>query len=115
MDGRPQRKIADYLTASFGVRHLDTITTAGTVRHLAEETNQTSTLLQNLTMSIDKHGSRHIAIVAHRDCAGNSVADKTQKQQVRDAMARLQDHYPNVEIIGLWLGEHWIVERVGRP
>lgn len=112
MDGRPQRKVADYLTTSFGVRHVDTITTAGTVRHVAQDTDQTAFLLANLAVSVDKHGSNHIAVVGHHDCAGNPVSDKAQKQQVIDAVTRLRDLYPAAEVIGLWLGENWIVERV---
>lgn len=113
MDGRPQRKVADYLTTSFGVRHLDLITTAGTVRHLAEDTAETGLLLRNLAVSTDKHGSRHIAIVAHHDCAGNPVSDKAQKDQVRAAVALIRDLYPGAEVTGLWLNERWIVERLG--
>ena len=113
MDGRPQRKVADYLTTSFGVRHLDTITTAGTVRHLAAETEQTPVLLENLRISIEKHGSKQVAVVAHHDCAGNPISDKAQKSEVRAAVARLLELYPRAEITGLWLNEQWIVERVG--
>ena len=112
MDGRPQRKVADYLATSFGVRHLDTITTAGTVRHLAQETEQTATLLSNLAVSVDKHGSSQIAVVAHHDCAGNPVPDKTQKQQIVEAATRIRDLYPTADVIGLWLDENWIVERI---
>lgn len=114
MDGRPHRKVADYLTTSFGVRHLDSITTAGTVRHLVEETEQTRTLLSNLAISLDRHGSGQVAVVAHHDCAGNPVPDMTQKNQVARAMTHLGELYPDVEVVGLWLNEHWIVERVGR-
>lgn len=114
MDGRPQRRVADYLTTSFGVRNLDTITTAGTVRHLAEDTNQTDIILENLDISMDKHGSRKVAVVAHHDCSGNPVSDKTQKQQIVAAVARLENLYPNVEVAGLWLNENWIVERIQR-
>ena len=114
MDGRPQRKVADYLTTSFGVRNLDTITTAGLVRHMAEHTDQTATLLANVDISIEKHGSRQIAVVAHHDCAGNPASDKAQKQQVATATTRLSDLYPDAEVIGLWLSEQWIVERVRR-
>jgi carbonic anhydrase len=112
MDGRPQRKVVDYLTTSFGVRHLDLVTTAGTVRHLAEETSETNTLLRNLALSTRNHGSRHIAVVAHHDCAGNPVADKTQKEQVRLAVRRIRDHHPTAEVTGQWLNEQWIVERI---
>lgn len=111
MDGRPQRKVADYLTTSFGVRHLDTITTAGLVRHLAEDTEQTRTILANLDISVDKHGSKQIAVVAHHGCAGNAVSDKTQKQQLAAAVERIEKLYPQSEAVGLWLNEQWIVER----
>ena len=115
MDGRPQRIVADYLTTSFGVRHLDTITTAGTVRHLAEDTEQTSALLSNLDISVKSHGSNHIAVVAHHDCAGNPVSDRTQRQQVAAATVRLRQLYPDAEVVGLWLNEHWVVEPVQTP
>lgn len=114
MDGRTQRKVADYLTASFGVRHLDTITTAGLIKHLAANTEQTTTLLANLEISIAAHGSNQIGVVAHHDCAGNPVPDRTQKSQVATAVTRLRERYPDFEVIGLWLDDKWIVERV-RP
>lgn len=112
MDGRPQRKVADYLTTSFGVRNLDTVTTAGLVRHLAEDTEQTGTILANLAISVEKHGSRQVAVVAHHDCAGNPVPDETQKQQLAAAVARIEKLYPEAETVALWLNEQWIVERV---
>ena len=112
MDGRTQRKVADFLLPRFGVRHLDTITTAGTVRHLAIDTDTTPSLLANLAVSVDQHGSRHIAVVAHHDCAGNPVAERQQRQEVEIAVERLGGLYPDTEVIGLWIGSNWIVERV---
>lgn len=112
MDGRPLTKVADYLTTSFGVRHLDTITSAGTVRHLAEDTSQTPVLLANLDVSVGRHGSRHIAVVAHHDCAGNPVPDNEQRRQVARATSRIAGIHPEAEIVGIWVNENWIVERV---
>lgn len=114
MDGRVQRKLADYVTAAFGARHLDTITTAGLIRHLAEDTDQTLLLRTNLETSMRAHGSRQVAVAAHHDCAGNPVPDATQKNQVARAIARLQRDYPQLEVVGVWLNDRWIVERV-RP
>jgi hypothetical protein len=114
MDGRSQRKVADYLTTSFGVRHVDTITTAGMVRHIAEETEQTPMLLANLEVSRGAHGSNQIAVVAHSDCAGNLVPDRVQKEQLGEAISRLKELHPDAEVVGLWLNDHLIVERV-RP
>lgn len=112
MDGRPQRKVSDFLSISFGVRHLDTITTAGIVKHLAEDTEQTATILSNLDISVAKHGSRHIAVVAHHDCAGNPITDGAQRHEVARSVTRITGIYPDADVIGLWLDEHWIVERV---
>jgi carbonic anhydrase len=112
MDGRPQRKVADYLNNTFGVRNLDTITTAGMVRHLATDTTQTPMLLDNLDISVQEHGSRQIAVVAHYDCWGNPASDREQKEQVVTAMARIAGLYPETEVVGLWLDRHWIVERI---
>jgi hypothetical protein len=58
------------------------------------------------------HGSRKIAVVAHHDCAGNPVPDNTQRGQVNVAVARLSERYPDAEILGLWLKDQWIIERV---
>jgi len=112
MDGRPQRKVADYLSTALGVRHLDTITTAGLVKHIAEDTRQTETLLENVGISMKAHGSNKIAVVAHHDCAGNPAPDRVQKQQVASAIARLNETYPRAEVIGIWLDAQWIVERI---
>lgn len=114
MDGRPQRRVADYLMTSFGIRYVDTITTAGTVKHLASDTDQTAILLANLAISVDKHGSRHIAVVAHADCSGNPVPAKTQRDQIVRSTERIRHMYPDAEVVGLWLNEHWIVEKVAR-
>jgi hypothetical protein len=112
MDGRIQRKVSDYLSTAFGVRHLDTITTAGLIRHVAADTTQTATLLDNVAASMKAHGSNKIAVVAHHDCAGNPVSDRVQKQEVATAMIRLAETHPGSEVIGLWLNEQWIVERI---
>ncbi|MDX1469465.1 MAG: carbonic anhydrase [Acidimicrobiia bacterium] len=113
MDGRVQRQVADYLANSFEARYIDTITTAGTVRHLATDTDQTITLLANLAVSLDKHGSSQIAVVAHHDCAGNPIADNAQIEQLGEAIGRIRDNYPELEVIALWVDTNWAIERVG--
>jgi carbonic anhydrase len=112
LDGRTHRKVSDYLTATFGVRYLDTITTAGAVKHLAETTEQTGMLLENVDISIAKHGSHQIAVVAHHDCAGNPVPENTQKRQLLTATERVAEHRPDTEVMALWVNEQWIVERL---
>lgn len=114
MDGRLQRKVAAYLSVAFRVRHLDTITTAGLVRHLVSDTEQTPTLFANLDISLTAHGSHRVAIVGHHDCAGNPVSDEQQTQQIADAVQRLSTMHPEAELVGLWVNQHWTIEEVAR-
>lgn len=112
LDGRTHRKVSDYLTATFGVRYLDTITTAGAVKHLAETTEQTPFLLENVDISMAKHGSNQIAVVAHHDCAGNPIPENAQKRQLLAATAVVADRRPDAEVMALWVNEQWLVERL---
>ena len=112
MDGRIQPKVSDYLLTSFGVENLDTVTAAGMVRHVSSDTERTQTILGDLDVSVDKHGSQDIAVVAHNDCAGNPTSDEEQREQVANAVARLMRRHPDAEVIGLWLDSNWTVEQV---
>lgn len=112
MDGRIQRKVSDYLLATFGVRNIDTVTAAGMIRHLSSETDRTPAILGDLDVSVSKHGSENIAVVAHHDCAGNPTSDKAQRDQISEAVTRIGDRHPDAEVIGLWLDRNWTVERI---
>ena len=112
MDGRIQRKVADYLSTVFGVRSLDTITAAGMIRHIASDTERTPTILGDLGVSIDKHGSSDIAVVAHHDCAGNPTSDKVQRDEILEAMSRISKRHPGAEVVGLWVDRNLTVERM---
>ena len=112
MEGRAQRNAGDYFTATFGVRHIDTITAPGVVQHLAHPTERTPQILDDLRISIEKHGSTQIGVVAHADCAGNPVPDRTQRQQVVVAMSTLGSEFPEAEVVGIWLDINSIAERI---
>lgn len=112
MDGRIQRKVADYLLTTFGVRNIDTVTAAGIVKHVASDTGRTETIFSDLDVSVNQHGSQDIAVVAHHDCAGNPTTDAEQKEQVSRAVSRLMRRHPDAEVIGIWLDRNWTVERV---
>jgi hypothetical protein len=114
MDGRVQLPVFAYLQRRFDVRYVDTVTDAGPVRLLATspETNAARSMHRRVQVSIDAHGSRHIAVVAHHDCAGNPVTETEQKEQLRAAAAMLSRRYPDCDVIALWLDEGWAVSEV---
>ena len=114
MDGRTQLPVNEYLRQRLGVDHVDTITEAGPVRILAEDSHSASaeSILRRIDISVGKHKSQCIAVVAHHDCAGNPSNEETQKDQLRRAAQFLQSHYPSVQILNLWVDSAWSVAEV---
>jgi carbonic anhydrase len=90
------------------------ITEPGPIKYLAD--NKSSPILESIKnrvdISLNKHGSKHIAIIGHYDCAGNPVDNNTQRHQIHDAIRTLQTWYNDVKIIGLWVDENWTVHQL---
>jgi hypothetical protein len=114
MDGRVQLPVINYLTARFKAGHIDSVTEAGPALYLAEKTDseQTKSILRRTDISINNHKSTGIAVVAHHDCAGNPSDEQAQISQLLLAVNFLAGHYPNVEIIGLWVDSNWSVTEI---
>ncbi|GEM_PF-148939 len=114
MDGRVQLPVIRYLQGRFGVEHVDSVTEAGPCRILAENDppELCRSILSRVEISVRKHRSRGIAVVAHFDCAGNPAPRDDQVGQVREAVQRLRERFAGVETIGLWVGEDWRVREI---
>ena len=114
MDGRAQLPVIHYLQKRFNVAYVDSITEPGPNLILAKQDNAVlvQTILERLSISIDKHNSVGIAIVGHQDCAGNSTPYDEQIAQVKSSVQFLKSRYENVEVIGLWLDTDWAVHEV---
>ena len=115
MDGRTQTPVSEWAKREYGVDYVDSITEPGPVRILAEGTDTTAieSIRRRLTISVGKHGSSRVAIVAHADCAGNPVDKEMQWGQLRAAAAAVLSWSLGVQVDLLWLGESWRVDRVG--
>ena len=114
MDGRAQLPVIHYLQKRFNVAYVDSITEAGPNLILAKQDNAVlvQTILERLSVSIDKHNSVGIAIVGHQDCAGNPTTYDEQIAQIKSSVQFLENRYENVEVIGLWLDTDWGVHEV---
>ena len=115
MDGRVQLPIINYLRSKYSADFVDMITEPGPVKILAEKSP--SVLLESirdrLAISVEKHGSKILAVVAHHDCAGNPVEKSRQMEQLEKAMATIETWGYSITIIGLWVNENWEVEMIG--
>ena len=114
MDGRTQLPVAEWMKREHGVAYVDTITEPGPVRILATVTDAAAieSIKRRLNISVTKHGSTRVAIVAHADCAGNPTDKETQLRQLRSAATTVLSWGLGVQLDLLWLGDDWQVERI---
>jgi hypothetical protein len=115
MDGRTQLPAIEWVKHEHGVHYVDSITEPGPVRILAEAADAPAieSIRRRLAISVTRHGSRRVAIVAHADCAGNPVDKETQLVQLRAAAATVLSWGMDVRLDLLWFGDDWQVERIG--
>ncbi len=114
MDGRTQLPVIEWLKLKHGADCVDSITEPGPVRILAEarDTAALESIRRRLSISVTKHGSKRVAIVAHADCAGNPADKQAQLDQLRAAAATVLSWGMDVQVDLLWLGDDWQVEQV---
>jgi len=115
IDGRTQKPVAEYIQKSFKVDYVDMITEPGPNKILSEgqDTNTIELLKKKVEISVDKHNSQIIVIVAHYDCAGSLENEFVQKEHLRNAVKVIAAwKFPVKKILALWLDEHFRVEDV---
>lgn len=112
MDGRVQVPVIAWLRADTGADYVDNITEPGPVKILAEGRNRTllNSIRRRVKISVERHGSNLVAIIAHHDCAGNPVDEQTQRRQLEKAIKRVESWGLGVRVVGLWVNEQWQVE-----
>ena len=115
MDGRTQLPVLEWIIENYDIDYPDMITEAGPIKIIAENKNKVliEAIKYRLDISVNKHHSKHIFVVAHYDCAGNPEVKAKQLKQLKKAMKRIKkwDFEVN-EIVGLWVGKNWKVKPV---
>lgn len=109
MDGRVQLPVNEYLRNHYRLDFVDTITEPGPVKILAGKLVGVSIIQQRVKISVEAHGSKLIAVVAHHDCAGNPVSREIQWEQLKSALETVRDWNFSVQYVGLWIDENWQV------
>lgn len=112
MDGRVQIPVIEHIKRNYGVDFVDMITLPGPNGILAGsgEEGAVESIRRCVQISVDRHGSRLIAVCGHHDCAGNPNSRETQLEQIRDAMELVGSWHEGVRVIGLWINQDWEVE-----
>ena len=111
MDGRVQLPVLTWIKSNYPVDFVDVITEAGIDGVLAKQ-GDINEILRSIAVSVNVNKSTRLFIVGHHDCRGNPVERDTHHEQIRQAVLRLQSHWPQQEIDGLWVNNTWNVELV---
>lgn len=111
MDGRVQLPVFEYLLGRFNVEFVDSITEPGPNLILSKQQPGTlvNSIMDRLSISIEKHKSTGLAIVGHHDCAGNPAGKGEQVVHTENAIEFVRQRYTNIETIGLWVDQNWRV------
>jgi len=109
MDGRTQECVKNYMQKKYGVDFVDAVTEPGPIKILAENSN--APIIENIkkrvAISVEKHGSKVIAIVGHHDCAGNPVVKEEQIKQLAEAKKTVESFGFGAEVILLYVEGDW--------
>jgi len=112
MDGRVQIPVIEFLKKKYGVDFVDDVTEAGPDKILHSHSKVVESIRRRVEISVRRHGSHVIAVVAHHDCAGNPVCKDTHLTDVKDSVKRVSSWFDGVEVIGLWVDRSWSVREI---
>lgn len=116
MDGRVQDSVKKYMQKKYCVNYVDMITEPGPNRILAENAAD-DVLIENIRkridISVNRHGSKIVAIVGHSGCAGNPVKKEDQIEHLKEARKTVELFGFDAEIILLWVdGDFKLIEEI---
>jgi len=114
MDGRVQLPLIHWLKERYRVDYVDKVTEPGPNRIVASRTpaGLFESILNRVTISLEKHGSRIIAIAGHHDCAGNPAPYARQFEQLKESVTVLAGHFPGVDVVAVWIDEQGTVRQI---
>jgi hypothetical protein len=114
IDGRTQEPVIDFMKQKYGIDGVDMVTFPG-VDGVASSLGNFNTiaLIRNaVSISIEKHGSRIIAVVGHFDCAGNPGNREHHYAHIGKAVQQVSSWNFDAEIVGLYVNDKWQIEEV---
>ena len=107
--GRVQEAVNQWLKNKYQVDYVDVISEPGPDGILARNADQAiiANIKKRIDISLGKHGSKVIALVAHDDCAGNPVSEAEHRKDLLAGRETLKKMGLNAEIILLYVSDDW--------
>jgi hypothetical protein len=113
MDGRVQIPVIEWMKKNFGLDYVDMVTEPGPDGKMAAGDEEAiESIKKRVKVSVEKHGSEIVIIVAHHDCAGNPVTRVKHEEQLVESIRIVKSWNLPVRIAGIWLDENWQVSEL---
>ncbi|UCE60737.1 MAG: hypothetical protein JSU63_03095 [Phycisphaerales bacterium] len=113
MDGRVQEPVLRWMKQQLEVDHVDMITEPGPDKMMTAGPLETlESIKRRVTISVNAHGSRVVAIFAHADCAGFPASKEEHLIALCKCVDVVKSWMFPVRVLGLWIDADWQVEQV---
>ncbi|MDQ3854525.1 MAG: hypothetical protein M3299_17030 [Thermoproteota archaeon] len=114
IDGRTQQVVIDYMKQKYNIDGVDMVTFPGAdgIFSNVEHSGEVSLIRRAVSISIERHGSRTIAVVGHYDCAGNPGDREHHYMHIRRAMREVSSWNFQAQVIGLYVNDKREIEEV---
>ena len=111
MDGRVQEPVIKWMKQRFEADYVDSITEPGPDRIMVSgPAYLQDSIKTRVDISVNGHGSRVVAVVAHHDCTGYPVSKDEHLAGLPTCTALIESWRFSVRILAIWLDENWQVE-----
>lgn len=115
IDGRTQEVVIDHMKQKFSIDGVDMVTFPGADGILAnkEHSEENIALVRRaVSISVEKHGSRIIAVVGHYDCAGNPGDRNHHYVHIQRAMLEVSSWNFPAQVIGFYVNDKREIEEL---
>ena len=114
IDGRTQEVVIDHMKHNYNIDGVDMVTLPGADGLFSNEehSGEIALIRRAVSISIERHGSRIIAVVGHYDCAGNPGNREHHYMHIRSAMQEVSSWNFQAQVIGLYVNDKREIEEV---
>lgn len=115
IDGRTQEPVIAHMKRKYNIDGVDMVTFPGADGVLSNDAQPGEIVAQiqkSVSISIEKHGSRVIAVVGHYDCAGNPGDKEYHYMHIRQAIQKVSSWNFPAKVVGYYVNDRWEIEDV---
>ena len=114
IDGRTQEPVIDFMKQKYNIDGVDMVTFPGVdgVISNGENSDEIAFIRNAVSISIEKHRSRIIAVVGHFDCAGNPGNREHHYADIKKAVNEVSSWSFHAQVVGFYVNDKKQIEEV---